>query len=338
MTKRAAGLYKFYNLNSMKRKPDIFYSKILLFGEYSILCDSMGLTIPYTHFKAELSFVKENKYTDLDYARNSNELLAQYIPYIQKLKDRGELLCDLDVNAFATDVRQGLYLESNIPQGYGVGSSGALVAAIYKKYVAGAFPDDGLMPPEQINDLRLQFSQLESFFHGTSSGIDPLNCYFGQPLLIRSREDISVVGIPGDEDNKKGGIFLMNTGTPGKTEPLVNMFMSNCENSPGFKELVKNTMIPLTNDCIMNLINGDTKTFFKNLHQLSGFLLENFRPMIPSDYEKVWQHGLESGDFYIKLCGSGGGGFLLGFTKNYEKARQILKTMNIDVIPVYLNS
>ena len=321
----------------MKRKPDIFYSKILLFGEYSILCDSMGLTIPYTHFKAELSFVTENKYTDLDYARNSNHLLAGYIPYLRKLKERNQLRCAFNVDAFASDVNLGLYLESNIPQGYGVGSSGALVAALYKRYVTNAFPDDGPMNAEEINELRLQFSQLESFFHGTSSGIDPLNCYLGQPLLIRSREDISVVGIPGNDHNKQGGIFLLNTGSPGKTEPLVNLFMEKCEDQ-GFKQLVKNNMITLTNNCITNLINGETRTFFENLRHLSEFLLENFKPMIPSQFEEIWKHGLESDDFYIKLCGSGGGGFLLGFTKNYEKAKQILKARSMDIIPVYLNS
>lgn len=321
----------------MKRKPDIFYSKILLFGEYSILCDSMGLTIPYTHFKAELSFIKDNKYTDLDFARNSNRLLVEYIPYLQNLHNRNDLMCDFDVQAFSKDVDRGLYLESNIPQGYGVGSSGALVAALYKKYVASPHPDDQDLTQKQINDLRLQFSQLESFFHGTSSGIDPLNCYLGQPLLIRSREDISVVGIPADEKNKEGGIFLVNTGKPGKTEPLVNLFMEKCDDS-AFKQLLQEKMIPLTNECIQNLINGEIDPFFNNLYLLSEFLLENLKPMIPEFYERIWKHGLETDDFYLKLCGSGGGGFLLGFTKNYENAKGVLKSMNIDVIPVYLNS
>lgn len=321
----------------MKRKPDIFYSKILLFGEYSILCDSMGLTIPYTHFKAELSFIKDDKYTDLDFARNSNRLLALYIPYLSNLHELNELMCDFDVQAFSKDVDRGLYLESNIPQGYGVGSSGALVAALYKKYVASPHPDDQALTQKQINDLRLQFSQLESFFHGTSSGIDPLNCYLGQPLLIRSREDISVVGIPADEKNKEGGIFLVNTGKPGKTEPLVNLFMEKCDDS-AFKQLLRDKMIPLTNECIQNLINGEIDPFFNNLYLLSEFLLENLKPMIPEFYERIWKHGLETDDFYLKLCGSGGGGFLLGFTKNYENSKRVLKAMNIDVIPVYLNS
>ena len=32
------------------------------------------------------------------------------------------------------DIDKGMYFDSSIPQGYGVGSSGALVAAVYDKY------------------------------------------------------------------------------------------------------------------------------------------------------------------------------------------------------------
>ena len=39
----------------MKHEPS-FNSKILLFGEYSIIQDSMGLTLPYEEFKGKLTF------------------------------------------------------------------------------------------------------------------------------------------------------------------------------------------------------------------------------------------------------------------------------------------
>ena len=61
----------------MIKKNETFYAKILLFGEYSIMCDSMALTVPYTHFKGELSFINDDKYTDLDFAAESNKSLAR---------------------------------------------------------------------------------------------------------------------------------------------------------------------------------------------------------------------------------------------------------------------
>ena len=42
-----------------------------------------------------------------------------------------------DLAALKKDISLGLYFDSSIPQGYGVGSSGALVASIYDKYAIG---------------------------------------------------------------------------------------------------------------------------------------------------------------------------------------------------------
>ena len=45
-----------------------------------------------------------------------------------------QLTIDFDIDAFKQDVENGMYFQSSIPQGFGVGSSGALVAAVYGKY------------------------------------------------------------------------------------------------------------------------------------------------------------------------------------------------------------
>ncbi|MCD6660336.1 MAG: hypothetical protein LT105_09255 [Lentimicrobium sp.] len=320
----------------MKNKSGIFYAKILLFGEYSILCDSMGLTIPYTHFRGELSFIKEDKYTDYDFAVSSNRLLKEYAIYIRGLKDSGELLCNFDIDAFERDIHQSLYFESTIPQGYGVGSSGALVAALYERYVPNHKSGDRKMSKEEVTKLKEVFSQLESYFHGTSSGMDPLNCYIKHPLLIHNKKDVCMVGIPRNKHDKKGAIFLINTGSPGKTGPLVNIFLDKCK-IDDFMTRVREEMIPLNDACIKSLIKGETKRFFETLKDLSKFLYDHLDPMIPETFKKIWRYGLESQSYYLKLCGSGGGGFLLGFTEDFEKAKDELKKLDVDIIPVYKN-
>lgn len=318
----------------MKNRPGIFYAKILLFGEYSILCDSMGLTIPYTHFRGELSFIRDDKYTDYDFAVSSNRLLREYAAYIRKLKDEGSLLCNFDIDAFENDISHSLYFESTIPQGYGIGSSGALVAALYEKYVPEHVSGRQRITKPEILVLKDIFAQMESYFHGTSSGMDPLNCYIKHPLLIHNKRDICMVGIPRNKHDEKGAIFLINTGNPGKTGPLVNLFLDNCK-LDDYMSRVREEMIPLNDACIKSLIKGETKKFFSSLKELSGFLYENLSPMIPETFKKIWRYGLESQSFYLKLCGSGGGGFLLGFTDDFEKAKTELLTLNVEIIPVY---
>jgi len=145
-----------------------------------------------------------------------------------------------------------------------------------------------------------------------------------------------MVGIPRNKHDKKGAIFLINTGSPGKTGPLVNLFLDKCKIDE-FMKRVREEMIPLNDACIKSLIKGETKNFFITLKELSRFLYDNLAPMIPETFKKIWRYGLESQSYYLKLCGSGGGGFLLGFTDDFEKAKAELHELNVEIIPVYKN-
>ena len=66
--------------------------------------------------------------------------------------------------------------------------------------------------------------------------------------------------------------------------------------------------------------------------------VEYFHEMIPENFIDIWQQGLDTGEFTLKLCGSGGGGFLLGFTRDYKKAEVLMKKNGITMIPVFKNS
>lgn len=319
---------------TMKRKTDIFYGKVLLFGEYSILFNSKGLTIPYSHFTGQLSFINDDKYTDYDFAVQSNLQMTEFLEYMQDLDKRGVLPCSMDFARLKADLDNGLYFESNIPQGYGIGSSGALVASVYEKYCTDRIEADENISNENISKLRSIFSTLESLFHGQSSGIDPLNCYLQHPLLINSRENISITGIPRSKFENEGVIFLVDTGKIGKTGPLVNHFLEQMR----FKEyetLFTTDYIPWVNQCISDILNGRMKSFFDSLIKVSKFQLEHFGNMIPSNFLAPWKWGLDTGTFQLKLCGSGGGGFLLGFTTDYASSKKYFSQLDHEVIPVY---
>ena len=53
---------------------------------------------------------------------------------MENLQSEQPELVTFDLDTLKNDVETGMYFDSSIPQGYGVGSSGALVAAIYDKY------------------------------------------------------------------------------------------------------------------------------------------------------------------------------------------------------------
>ncbi|MEI6061430.1 MAG: mevalonate kinase [Bacteroidota bacterium] len=318
----------------MTSRADIFYGKVLLFGEYSILFNSKGLTIPYTHFTGQLSFINDDKYTDYEFAVQSNKQLKEFQDFMLELEAKGEMPCPIDFKRLASDIDRGLYFESSIPQGYGIGSSGALVAAVYDKYCIDKIEATESISGQNISKLREIFSRLESMFHGKSSGIDPLNCYLQHPLLIHSREDIAITGVPRSKFESEGVIFLVDTGKIGKTGPLVNHFLEQMRFEE-YETLFKADYIPWVNQCISDLLSGNMRSFFESLIRVSRFQLKYFTKMIPENFMAAWQWGLDSGKFQLKLCGSGGGGFLLGFTTDYPAARKYFSDLQHEVIPVY---
>ena len=307
-------------------KDSKYYSKILLFGEYGIIKDSMGLSIPYNDYNG--TFIFSDKKTE--FSAKSNASLNKFYQHLLSLENIDKLPCKLNLKQFKTDIEKGIFFDSSIPQGFGVGSSGALVAAVYDKYCENKISASTKVTNKNILQLKKVFGQLESFFHGTSSGLDPLICYLNLPVLIKSKQELGTVGLPKSSQGK-GAIFLMNTGQTGETQPLVQHFLERCKEE-GFRKMLK-TKFKKYNDASINaFLKNDVKPLLKNVKSLSKVLLENFKPMIPKLYHQLWQDGIDSNAYYLKLCGSGGGGFILGFTEDIDKAQEKLEGYSLDVI------
>lgn len=308
-------------------KGPLFYSKILLFGEYGIIKDSKGLSIPYNFYNGALK-VDENPSEE---AVKSNASLKRFVAYLKDLQNEQPELVTFNLEVLKADVERGMYFDSSIPQGYGVGSSGALVAAIYDKYANNKITVLENLTREKLLQLKAIFSQMESFFHGKSSGLDPLNSYLSLPILINSKDNIEPTGIPSQSAEGKGAVFLIDSGIVGETAPMVNIFMENLKEE-GFRKMLKSQFIKYTDACVENFLHGDMKSLFANTKKLSKVVLNNFKPMIPEQFHQVWQKGIDTNDYYLKLCGSGGGGYILGFTQDLEKAKQSLKDYKLEVV------
>ncbi len=299
----------------------LFYSKILLFGEYGIIEDSKGLSIPYNFYKGALKI--PNKINSISKA--SNEILREFLKYLKSSKIK------LDLGKFSFDIDKGLYFNSSIPEGYGIGSSGALVAAVYDKYAFKKTTVLENLTREKLINLKNIFSIMESYFHGKSSGLDPLNSYLSIPILINSKKDIKVTGIPSQKSIGNGAVFLMDSGKIGSTAPMVNIFMEKMKKD-GFRKIMNEKFIKHTNLCVDNFLNGDLSALFNNTKKLSRIVLKNFKPMIPKELHSLWKKGIENDSYFLKLCGSGGGGYILGFTENFEAARKQLIDHKLEVV------
>jgi len=303
-----------------------FSAKILLFGEYGVLKKSRALSIPYDRFSGRL---KIGSLSD-DYIKKSNSEIKDLLSYLIKsnLKDH------INFTQFDHDLNKGLFFESSIPVGYGVGSSGALVAAIYNQYFLDKIDISNNINPETFVKLRETFSEIESYFHGQSSGLDPLNSYVGLPLAISSENEIMITKLPSAKPESKCGFFIIDSGKPSDTGDFIKIF-KNLFNENGFDDSFNQNFILPTNNCVNSLINYEFSSLSKNFKTISKFTLDRLSPMIPKNFNKIWKIGLESENYFLKLCGSGGGGYIIGFSVNLQIAKEQLSTFNFQEILSY---
>ncbi|MEY4936748.1 MAG: hypothetical protein RIS64_3107 [Bacteroidota bacterium] len=270
-------------------------AKLLLFGEYSVLKGSRALAVPLSLFRGSW------KYAPNPHLQHDLVQLAQY------LKEKVENSVDfLNTDGFLNHLSKGLYFDSNIPRGYGAGSSGAVCAAVYERF--------GIFKTNDIAELKQIFATMENYYHGNSSGFDPLISYLKQPVLINIDKSLQNIEIKPNTDLK---IFLIDTKQPRKTEPFVQLFLEKCKSSE-FNIAILEQVAPKMNQTLDDFLNHNTSSFFDNLHQLSALQLQYFPDMIPDDFKPLWKDGLNSNDFKLKLCGAGGGGFILGFAKKQD--------------------
>jgi mevalonate kinase len=100
----------------------------------------------------------------------------------------------------------------------------------------------------------------------------------------------------------------------------------------GFRKMLNEEFVTYTDACIEDFLHGNVTSLFGNVKNLSQVVLKNFKPMIPDAFHTVWEKGIKTNDYYLKLCGSGGGGYILGFTEDYQKAQESLKGYKLELV------
>ena len=271
-----------------------FYSKILLFGEYGIMLNSDALSIPFKKFSGYLQ--KSNLVSNEQ--RISNKKLIELYNYIIKNESLSEII---NFQIFKNDIDSGLYFNSNIPIASGLGSSGALVSSIINKYSKID------LSSVQNKELKKIMSIIESKFHGNSSGFDPLVSFFNKPIMLSSGN----IKLLDDLKFPNFKIYLVDSKISSSTLEMIKIFNQKISQED-FLSSYNSSFIKTTNECIYNLMY-DSDNFKDSIKNLSEITFKNMNEMIPESLKEIWQEGLKSNKYYIKLCGSGGGGFFLAF-------------------------
>ena len=277
-------------------------AKILLFGEYTVIKGSKALAIPFRQFRGEWQQVGKKDTTLLEFLSYANENLGHLI----------------NTDQLAKELNQRWGFRSNIPIGHGMGSSGALVAALYDRFAH-----------DKENDLvRIKdgLKLMENFYHGQSSGIDPLVSYINAPLFIESPERVEKIDVPQSEWRKINKVFLYDSLISRVSSPLVEKFNNYCLDDH-FSNNVLSELVELNDDLIRSYTSVNELALAKLFQDLSKLQYEYFQDMIPSHVKEIWGEGLSSGKYYFKLCGAGGGGMYLVWTAHADDIDQQLLSL-----------
>lgn len=271
-------------MNALTNKK--YYSKLLLFGEYTVINGGQALAIPF-----------KNYYGQWKYGKNDNNLDG-FFQFALTLENAQK---DQLVKAVSED----LYFDSTIPVGYGCGSSGALTAGVY----------DQFFTHKQFGtvELKHKLAEIESYFHGKSSGLDPLVCYLDKAIWVKGT-DIHVLNIAPDV----GGLFLIDAKEKRKTSHWVKVFLDKQKRCNDFRNALQQ-LEKLNTQAISAMILGDKTNLLSCFRSISQLQRDHFEEMIPLQIKKIWDHGLKSGLYALKLSGAGGGGFFLGMGTKPDK-------------------
>jgi mevalonate kinase len=263
-----------------------YAAKVLLAGEYTVINGGSSLAIPFEKFSGHLCF------------NSSNQIKHVWLEMVEYLR-AAEV--NLDLKAFEGDIEKGLHYKSDIPIGYGCGSSGALVASIYDRYKI----EDVVLSHQQ---LQVNLGKMESMFHGLSSGIDPFVILTNMAVISRENEKILL----NNDKIETRGWSLIDSKKSRSTAEFVALYKKDIKQKYN-SDLAK---LRKLNDELISQFQ--TKVEPETVKQISKIQYEVFGPMILPELKHIWEEGLKSDKYFLKLCGAGGGGFYLMYQEGNE--------------------
>ncbi len=289
-------------MNSFKK----YFAKVLLFGEYTVLYGGNALAAPLKNLYATWERVDSPEST-------FTSLIKDWCTYIDERK------LPLNTKLILDDWDKGYRFVTDVPTGYGIGSSGILTAIFYDLYRTEETPND-------IRLVKETLGKIESFFHGQSSGLDPLISYKNSMYMINNDhvEHISKI------DLQDFNVYLLDSGVNRSTVQWVNAFKNKSKSDLQFHSGVTSTLTDLVHKAInicKGEVSGDLEIAIK---QISYYQREAWSWMIPVSTLSKWDNITATGNSYVKFCGAGGGGYFLVFSRdNIEGKFDFLKKVDL---------
>ncbi len=233
---------------------------------------------------------------------------APILAYVDWLK-KNDIISAASAAHIINDAEEGWTYEADIPIGYGLGSSGAFVAALYDRYIT---KENSASP---LSDL-MMLSRMEGYFHGSSSGMDPMVSFTAEAVYKNEGGVFQSVKDPGWPEGFQ--VYLLDSGVERSTGPLVQIYKELLRD-PDFKLKIERDLVPIVEHAIHFYLSGSGQMLEDCLNIISQFQREHFSMLIPDLVKDRWDELTEIPGVYVKFCGAGGGGYFQVISTNKNK-------------------
>lgn len=288
-------------------------AKVILSGEHAVVYGKPAL----------VSAINKRLTITVIEGKNTDPKIGEIILIVKKyLQDKSILIAEKNCH---------ISIQSDIPVGRGLGSSGALsvasAAALMEFYTGKQFS------PEEINNCAYQ---IEKLFHKNASGVDPTTSCFGGLIFYRKEfEFLKTISSLHAKIPKEiaENLLLIDSGSPSETTAdMVQQVGKLYNNRSTFVESIFQKIERTTKRMVVSLMKEDAE-FFKETMVENENLLEKIGVVSPSTIkllETLKPFGAG------KITGAGGkkdsSGYLLFYSAEKNKLEKYLQEKNISYL------
>lgn len=292
-------------------------AKVILSGEHSVVYGRPALVCSINR-RLNFSLSDKNIFNnqeDKDSKKIVNLIEKTVISYLQKNK---------------ISYRQKKYffqIDSNIPIGYGLGSSAALSVAAVASFIE--FFTGMNLSKEVINHLAYK---IETFFHQAPSGVDNTASCFGGLIYYRKEFDfLKNISFFNFKIPKNFSLFLIDSGKPDETtKKMVKIVSEKYRKNPAFIDNILFEMEKVTKKMVLAIKTADKRLFQQSLLDNEIFL--EMLGVVSLKTKKFLQKLVPFG--VGKITGAGGrktsSGFILFFAEKEKELEKFLLAKQIN--------
>ncbi|RZI49786.1 mevalonate kinase [Lactococcus kimchii] len=284
----------------------IAHSKLILIGEHSVVYGQPAIALPVTILKTTVTITssKYGQYVENNEFRRRLDLMGDEFEGIR------QLIMRLLAKFHSSKMPFSLEIDSNIPQGRGLGASASLATAITRAFF------DFFEAELSQKDLLFYANFSENITHGKSSGIDVATVNSEHPLWFVKDRTIEPF-----ELNLHGFIVIGDTGVHGFTSQAINIVREKLAEEKENTQAHLDKLGELATASKAFLMTDKLKEFGKVMDRAHDALtaLGVSHPRLDSLVEIA----RNTGALGAKLTGSGLGGVMVALAENEKDAIRI---------------